>query len=120
MHAPATLSAIAGRREIERRALMPTALHSFIQENGRVLVAHTFFGKTEAEAQKWKEHHLESCDYFRAAVKEGRTIEITEELDELPEPDVEDLELFLGFDLDDEEEDEEDEEDEEETEEEDE
>jgi hypothetical protein len=91
---------------------MPTALHSFIQENGRVLVAHTFFGKDEAEAKKWREHHLESCDYFRAAVSEGRTIEITEELDELPEPELEDLEDFLGFDLEDEDEEDEDEEEE--------
>ncbi|TMI88317.1 MAG: hypothetical protein E6H00_12860 [Bacillati bacterium ANGP1] len=74
---------------------MPTALHSFIQENGRVIVQHTFFGKTEAEAAKWKAHHLASCEYFRAAEKEGRTIEISEELDELPQPDVEDLELYL-------------------------
>ena len=49
---------------------MPTALHSFIQENGRVIVQHTFFGKTEAEAAKWKAHQL-------------------------PQPDVEDLELYL-------------------------
>lgn len=106
-HAPLTLAAIADLRELERRKNMPTALHSFIQEDGRVIVAHTFFGKTEAEAEKWKKHHLASCEYFRAAEKEGRTIEITEELDELPEPDQEDLEFFLG--LDDSEDDEEDE-----------
>lgn len=81
---------------------MPTALHSFIKEDGRVIVAHTFFGKNEAEAEKWKKHHLESCEYFRAAEKEGRTLEVTEELDELPEPTAEGVEYFLfGDDADD-------------------
>lgn len=100
---------------------MPTALHSFIKEDGRVIVAHTFFGKNEDEAEKWKKHHLDSCEYFRAAEKEGRTIEFSEELEELPEPTEKGVELFLfgdedeeDFEDDDEEELEDEEEDEEE------
>jgi len=111
LHAPETLDAISQ----ERRRLMPQALYSFIQENGRVIVGHIFFGKDEAEAEKWKKHHLESCEYFRAANREGRTIEFSAELDDLPEPEQEDLELYVFGDeedeFDEEEEDEEEEED---------
>lgn len=66
---------------------MPTALHSFIKEpdRDRILVEHTFFGKDDDEARKWKKHHLEACEYYRAAEAEGRTIEILEDIDELPE-----------------------------------
>ncbi len=94
---------------------MPTELNSFIKEPGRggkILVRHCFYGETAEEAEKWKRHHLESCEYFRAAEKEGRTIDIPVEVDELPEFDEEALEEFLE--LDDEDEDEEDEEEEEE------
>lgn len=81
---------------------MATALHSFIKENGRVIVSHTFYGKTEGEAEKWKKHHLESCEYYRAAEKEGRTLEVTEELDELPDPTQQGVEFFLFGDEEDE------------------
>ncbi len=68
---------------------MPIALHSYILEpkTRRVLVEHTFYGETEAEADKFKAHHLDACSYFRSAEEEERTIEIVEEIDELPDAD---------------------------------
>jgi hypothetical protein len=90
---------------------MPFALHSFILEpnptrkdaaGARILVQHTFYGETEAEAEKFKRHHLGSCEYFRAAEKEHRVIEILEEIDYLPEADEEALKEFLDLDGDEE------------------
>ncbi len=98
---------------------MPVALHSYIlePETLRVLVRHTFYGETEEEADRYKEHHLKSCEYFRAAENEGRTIEVVEEIARLPDADVlEELEEEGGEEPEEDEEEEEPEEEEEEVE----
>jgi hypothetical protein len=54
-----------------------------------IKVGHNFYGETEEECNTYKREHLGSCDYFRAAERDGRTIEELWELDEdekLPEP----------------------------------
>lgn len=99
MHAIATLDAIA-----ERRCLyyMPIELNSFIKEktSDRILVRHSFYGRNAEEAEKFKQHHLASCEYYRAAEKEGRTIDVAVEIDDLPEFDEQALEEFLDIDED--------------------
>jgi hypothetical protein len=53
-----------------------------------IKVVHQFYGLTEREVETYKREHLSSCEYFRAAEREGRTIEELEEIeaDELPTP----------------------------------
>jgi hypothetical protein len=119
-HAYGTLSAIAGRRSSRglqvqpapgRQQTVPIELNSFIKEKGsdRILVRHCFYGHDDAEAEKFKKHHLASCEYYRAAEAEGRTIDIPVEIDELPVFDEAELEAFLEIDDDDDEPDEEEE-----------
>lgn len=84
---------------------MPFILEVMIIDGGdrTIKVGHNFYGVTEAECRTYKREHLASCDYYRSAEKDGRTIEELWELDpneKLPEP----------SDYDEEEEDEEDEE----------
>lgn len=57
--------------------------------DGTIKVMHTFFGVTETEVQTYYREHQASCEYFRAAVQEGRVIEDLEEIDDedLPDPD---------------------------------
>jgi hypothetical protein len=54
-----------------------------------IKVIHTFYGLTEHEVRTYCREHQGSCEYFQAAVREGRTIEDLEEIDddELPDPD---------------------------------
>ena len=47
-----------------------------------IKVVHQFFGLTEREVETYKREHLSSCEYFRAAEKDGRTIEELEEIEE--------------------------------------
>lgn len=56
--------------------------------DGTIKVMHTFFGGSEREARTYYREHLASCEYFRAAEKEGRVIEELEHIDadELPTP----------------------------------
>ena len=60
--------------------------------DGTIKVGHTFYGLSEKEVRTYYREHMHSCEYFRAAVKEGRVIEELEQVDEseLPEPDEED------------------------------
>ena len=58
--------------------------------DGTIKVGHSFYGLTEREVQSYKREHLGSCEYFRAAEKEGRTIEELEQVDESELPDAED------------------------------
>jgi hypothetical protein len=60
--------------------------------DGTIKVVHQFFGVTEQEVQTYKREHLADCGYFKAAEKDGRTIEELEEIDqdELPEVEEED------------------------------
>ena len=64
-----------------------------------IKVAHEFYGLTEQEAETYYREHLGSCDYFRSAQQEGRTLEEIEEVedDELPTP--EEFEEFEEEDL---------------------
>lgn len=54
-----------------------------------IKVVHTFYGLSEREVRSYKREHEASCEYFRAAVKEGRTIEELEEIDDEDLPEVE-------------------------------
>jgi hypothetical protein len=105
---PATLAAIAGgRKRYAETKPMPVELNSFIKEkdSDRILVRHCFYGRDEAEAEKFKRHHLASCEYFRAAEAEDRTIDIMLDIDELPEFDEQELEEFLEVETEDDEDD---------------
>ena len=51
-----------------------------------VKVVHQFFGETEEEAETYRREHLDSCDYFKTAERDGRTRTVIEEVEELPEP----------------------------------
>jgi hypothetical protein len=58
-----------------------------------IKVVHQFFGLSRREVETYKREHLSSCEYFRAAEREGNTIEELDEIDadELPtEEDFED------------------------------
>jgi hypothetical protein len=59
-----------------------------------IKVVHQFFGVTEREVETYKREHLSSCEYFRAAEREGRTIEELEEIDASELPTEEDYEEF--------------------------
>jgi len=54
-----------------------------------IKVVHQFYGLTETEVETYKREHLSSCEYFRSAEHDGRTIESLERIDEdeLPDPD---------------------------------
>jgi len=47
-----------------------------------IKVVHQFFGYSEREVETYKREHLASCEYFRSAERDGRTIEELEEIDE--------------------------------------
>jgi hypothetical protein len=78
---------------------MPVALHSWIVEkDGKILVRHTFFAETEEDADKLLKQHAGGCAHFGPADAAGETIEIVEDIDELP--DEETLEDFEEDELD--------------------
>lgn len=74
---------------------MAFALHIDIVDPGdnTIKVSHTFWGLTRREAETYKREHLGSCEYFRAAEQEGRTVEELEEIDDDELPEVEDDEF---------------------------
>ena len=49
-------------------------------EGGKVVVSHTFYGKTEAEARANFAAHAAGCEFLTPAIAEDR---IEEELDEI-------------------------------------
>lgn len=53
-----------------------------------IKVSHQFWGLTQDEVETYKREHLASCDYFRSAERDGRLIEILEQIpdEELPTP----------------------------------
>lgn len=57
--------------------------------DGSIKVGHQFYGLTEEEVRTYYREHQGSCEYFTAAVREGRAIETLEEVDddELPDQD---------------------------------
>jgi len=77
---------------------MATALYSFkVDDDGKVRIGHVFFGANEAGARKVLEEHAEICPKFGPAHRRGDTIELSEELEELPEANEESLKEFLDL-----------------------
>lgn len=70
---------------------MAFALEVAIVDGGdeTIKVVHTFYGLTEDECRTYFKEHLETCDYFRSAKRDGRLLEDLEEIDDddLPEMD---------------------------------
>lgn len=60
--------------------------------DGTVKVIHSFYGLTEEEARTYYREHTHSCEYFAAAVKDGRVLEEIEEIDDDELPEVEETE----------------------------
>jgi hypothetical protein len=78
---------------------MPIALHSFkIDSDGEIRICHTFYGETEAEAEGYQKAHAKDCPHYGPALAAGKTIDITEEIDALPEANENALLELLGFD----------------------
>lgn len=68
---------------------MANALHVYIvNPDHEVLVEHIFYGDTLEECRQVKAEHLESCEYFAAAEREGRTDEWHERIDDDERPSV--------------------------------
>jgi hypothetical protein len=57
-----------------------------------IKVMHSFYGHTEAECRTYYREHLQSCEYFRAAAKDGRVIEEMERISDDELPSIEDYE----------------------------
>jgi hypothetical protein len=72
---------------------MAVALHSYkIDKDRRIRVRHTFYAHTEEEADALMDAHAAGCKAFGPAVAAEQTIEIVEDIDELP--DTAELELI--------------------------
>jgi hypothetical protein len=87
---------------------MATALYSFkLDKDGKIRVAHVFFGEDDAEAEANLIAHANICPRFGPAFKNKETVEIPVEIDEMPEGDEDALQEWLDdmLDLDDEEDD---------------
>jgi len=71
--------------------LMAYLLEIAILDGGdrTIKVVHQFFGVSEREVETYKREHIGSCEYFKAAERDGRTLESIEEIDddELPTAD---------------------------------
>lgn len=68
---------------------MPVALHSWIVEkDGAIRVRHTFFAETEEEADRLLKQHAAGCSHFGPANAAGETVEVVEDIDELPSEDT--------------------------------
>lgn len=70
---------------------MAFELWSYIVDpgDGTIKMAHVFYGKTEAEAERYREEHLSHCKYMQGADKgeaRGELIEETVRIAELPKP----------------------------------
>jgi hypothetical protein len=97
---------------------MPTALYSFkLDSDGKIRVAHVFFGEDDAEAEANLIAHADICPKFGPAFKKKETVEIPVEIDTIPEGDedaIDDwLDELLGLEADEDDEEEDEEEDEE-------
>jgi hypothetical protein len=57
-----------------------------------IKVTHQFWGVTERECRTYYREHLGSCEYFRAAEKDGNVIEDLVPVDEEDMPDPDDFE----------------------------
>jgi hypothetical protein len=68
---------------------MPVALHSWIVEkDGGIRVRHTFFAETIEECDRLLKQHATGCAHFGPADAAGETIEIVEDVDEMPDADT--------------------------------
>jgi hypothetical protein len=75
---------------------MPTALYSFkLDKDGKIRVAHVFFGDSEAEAEANLTAHAGICPKFGPAFQNKETVEIPVEIEDLPEGDEEALQEWL-------------------------
>jgi hypothetical protein len=78
---------------------VPYALHSFqCEKDGSIQIQHTFFGATMAAALHSQKEHAGGCPHYGPAFSHGKTIDIVEEIEALPEGDEEDLLEFLDLD----------------------
>jgi hypothetical protein len=60
--------------------------------DGMIKVGHEFFGQTEEEVDTYCQEHLGSCEYFAAADREDRVIEILDP--DVPDEDLPEVEDF--------------------------
>lgn len=68
---------------------MAIALHSFkIDEDGAIRVQHVFYGETLGEAEALLEAHADVCPKFGPAYKADHTMEVSEDIDDLPTPET--------------------------------
>lgn len=63
---------------------MAWILESFIVNPGDevVMLSHRFYGATQADCRSTFDEHQQSCEYFAAAIAEGRTQEEWTQVDE--------------------------------------
>lgn len=65
---------------------MAVALHiDKIEDDGTIRVRHTFYGETLEDCERERDAHAAGCRAFGPAVQADRTIEETEEIEQLPE-----------------------------------
>jgi hypothetical protein len=57
--------------------------------DGEIYVTYTFWGHTAVEARDHMRRHEQDCSCFAAAVREGRTVDELEEIDEDEMPEAE-------------------------------
>jgi len=75
---------------------MPIALFSFkLDSDGRVRMAHIFFGATQLLAELHLKEHADICPKFGPAFRADETTEFAREIAELPPADGDDLEEWL-------------------------
>lgn len=56
-----------------------------LDPDGMITVRHTFFGETIEECERLRDRHAAGCQAFGPANREGKTIERTEHISEIPE-----------------------------------
>lgn len=75
---------------------MPIALFSFkTDSDGKVRMAHIFFGATKAQAEQQLKEHADICPKFGPAFRADETTEFAREIAELPPADGDELEEWL-------------------------
>jgi len=75
---------------------MATAVFSFkVDPDGKVTIAHVFFGATKTAAESEMRQHAEICPKYGPAFRANQTIEFAREIDVLPPADGDELEEWL-------------------------
>jgi predicted RNase H-like HicB family nuclease len=67
-------------------------------KHGLAGLTHIAFGETEDEARENLEAHADVCPKFGPAYRNGKTIEVVTEIDEIPQFDERSIEDFIGID----------------------